>query len=170
MLGIQHNPHNPPLFAIGCFSRTFTTEAEAESSRSVPQFSCETLGRRLPQCHPALAQNSPTRLSWARRMLARMVSGFARREKSISAPTQWSGKPQKLFINPSASQVASLFSRRPEILSKCEQAFLLRLESEANGIWALRLITQEFMALMRNRDLTACRVGCTRPQRQASRQ
>ena len=50
-------------------------------------------------------------------------------------------------------RIGNLFSRRPETLSKYEQAFLMRLEAQDSGIWALRSITQEFTALMRDRDL-----------------
>ena len=49
--------------------------------------------------------------------------------------------------------MASLLSRRPETLSGYEKAFLNHLTAEDGGIWALRSITSEFSALMRNRDL-----------------
>jgi len=88
----------------------------------------------------------------ARGMVARIVSGFrSRGTKCFRANTVDRNSPRSC-TNPSASQVALLFSRGPEKLSKYEQALLMRLEAEDSNIWALRSITQEFSALMRDRD------------------
>jgi len=89
----------------------------------------------------------------ARGIVARLVSTFRSPGTKYFRANTVERKSPKSCINPSASQVALLFSRRPETLSKYEQAFLMRLEAEDSGIWALRSITQEFSALMRDRDL-----------------
>ncbi len=89
----------------------------------------------------------------ARGMVASLVSTFCSPGTKYFRANTVERKSPKSCINPSASQVALLFSRRPETLSKYEQAFLMRLEAEDSGIWALRSITQEFSTLMRDRDL-----------------
>ena len=85
-------------------------------------------------------------------MVARVVSSFRLPGTKYFRADTVQRKPQESCVNPSASRVASLFSRRVETLSKYEQAFLMRLEAGDPGIWALRSITQEFLALMRDRD------------------
>lgn len=89
----------------------------------------------------------------ARGMVARMVSSFRVPGTKYFHAGMTQRKPQQRFAVPSPSHVASLFSRRPETLSGHERAFLSSLEADDDGICALRSITSEFSALMRNRDL-----------------
>ena len=89
----------------------------------------------------------------ARGMVARMVSSFRAPGTKYFRAGMEQRKSQLRFAVPSPSHVASLFSRRPETLSGYEKAFLNHLAAEDGGIWALRSITSEFAALMRNRDL-----------------
>lgn len=89
----------------------------------------------------------------ARGIVARMVSSFrAPGTKYFRAGVE-QRRSQRPFAIPSPSHVASLFSRRPETLSGYEKAFLDHIAGDDGGIWALRSITSEFAALMRNRDL-----------------
>ena len=88
----------------------------------------------------------------ARGMVARLVLSFRSPGTKYFRANTVKRKPSETHINPSASGVALLFGRRPETLSKYEQAFLTRLEAEDSGIGTLRSITQEFSALMRNRN------------------